>query len=152
MAKAPSTPTRVAGDIAATANAVAAAENRSVAEQINHWARIGMLVERSGSVANRRLLDVVSGRAQFSSLSGDERATAHALVDARIAELTASQSFGPAARADGQTTVSVDDDGNLIEITDLGYMYYVLQWLGPLGGWLFRRGMYKQYYRPGNLV
>ena len=25
-------------------------------------------------------------------------------------------------------------------------MYYVLQWLGPLGGWLFRRGMYKQYY------
>ena len=30
---------------------------------------------------------------------------------------------------------------------DLGYMYYVLGWLGPLGGWLFRRGMYKRYYR-----
>jgi hypothetical protein len=29
---------------------------------------------------------------------------------------------------------------------DLGYMYYVLGWLGPVGGWLFRRGMYKQYY------
>lgn len=39
-----------------------------------------------------------------------------------------------------------DLDGNLIEITELGYMYYVLRWLGPLGGWLFRRGMYKQYY------
>jgi hypothetical protein len=39
-----------------------------------------------------------------------------------------------------------DFDGNLIEITDLGYMYYVLRWLGPLGGWAFRRGMYKQYY------
>jgi catechol 2,3-dioxygenase-like lactoylglutathione lyase family enzyme len=39
-----------------------------------------------------------------------------------------------------------DFDGNLIEITDLGYMYYVLGWFGPLGGWLFRRGMYKQYY------
>ncbi len=44
-----------------------------------------------------------------------------------------------------------DFDGNLIEITDLGYMYYVLGWLGPLGGWLFRRGMYKQYYE-GNRV
>jgi hypothetical protein len=22
----------------------------------------------------------------------------------------------------------------------------VLKWLGPLGGWLFRRGMYKDYY------
>jgi catechol 2,3-dioxygenase-like lactoylglutathione lyase family enzyme len=40
-----------------------------------------------------------------------------------------------------------DFDGNLIEITDLGYMYYVLGWLGPLGGWIFRRGMYRQYYQ-----
>jgi len=39
-----------------------------------------------------------------------------------------------------------DCDGNLIEMMDLGSMYYVLQWLGPLGGWLFRRGMYRQYY------
>lgn len=39
-----------------------------------------------------------------------------------------------------------DFDGNLIEMIDLGHMYYVLKWLGPLGGFLFRRGMYKQYY------
>jgi catechol 2,3-dioxygenase-like lactoylglutathione lyase family enzyme len=39
-----------------------------------------------------------------------------------------------------------DVDGNLIELMDLGYMYHVLGWLGPLGGWLFRRGMYKKYY------
>jgi hypothetical protein len=30
---------------------------------------------------------------------------------------------------------------------DLGKMHYVLAWGGALGGWLFRRGMYKQYYR-----
>jgi glyoxylase I family protein len=40
-----------------------------------------------------------------------------------------------------------DFDGNLIEIMDLGHMYHVLRWLGPLGGWLFRRGRYAQYYR-----
>ena len=40
-----------------------------------------------------------------------------------------------------------DFDGNLIELMDLGYMYHVLGWLGPLGGWIFRRGMYKGYYR-----
>ena len=39
-----------------------------------------------------------------------------------------------------------DFDGNLIELMDLGYMYHVLKWLGPLGGWIFRRGMYKKYY------
>jgi catechol 2,3-dioxygenase-like lactoylglutathione lyase family enzyme len=42
-----------------------------------------------------------------------------------------------------------DFDGNLIELIDLGYMYHVLKWLGPLGGWLFRRGRYKQYYESG---
>ena len=36
-----------------------------------------------------------------------------------------------------------DFDGNLIELMDLGYMYHVLNWLGPLGGWIFRRGMYQ---------
>ena len=45
-----------------------------------------------------------------------------------------------------------DFDGNLIELMDLGYMYHVLGWLGPLGGWLFRRGMYKQYYEPKKLI
>jgi catechol 2,3-dioxygenase-like lactoylglutathione lyase family enzyme len=39
-----------------------------------------------------------------------------------------------------------DFDGNLIELMDLGHMYHVLKWLGPLGGWIFRRGMYRQYY------
>ena len=40
-----------------------------------------------------------------------------------------------------------DFDGNLIELMDLGYMYHVLNWLGPLGGRIFRRGMYRQYYQ-----
>ena len=39
-----------------------------------------------------------------------------------------------------------DFDGNLIELMDLGHMHYVLGWLGPLGGWLFRRGRYRRYY------
>ena len=43
-----------------------------------------------------------------------------------------------------------DCDGNLIELMDLGFMHYVLDWGGPLGGFLFRRGMYKKYYEPKN--
>ena len=39
-----------------------------------------------------------------------------------------------------------DFDGNLIEVIDLGFMHYVLAWGGALGGFLFRRGMYRKYY------
>lgn len=41
-----------------------------------------------------------------------------------------------------------DCDGNLIELMDLGSMHYVLEWLGPLGGFLFRHGRYSKYYEP----
>jgi ParD-like antitoxin of type II bacterial toxin-antitoxin system len=120
MAKGVSMPTRVAADVAATAAEVAPTESRTVTEQINYWVRIGMQVERSGSVAHRRVLAVAAGDAQFSTLTPPERSVAHALIDARIAERVAKQRFGPDARTAGHNTVSIDDDGNLIEIASDG--------------------------------
>jgi hypothetical protein len=120
MPKGASTPTRVTADVAATAASVARTENRTVTEQINYWARLGMQVDRSTSVASRRVLAVVAGDAQFSTLTADERIVAHAKIDARIAERVAQERFGPAARRTGQVTVSVDDDGTLIEIASDG--------------------------------
>lgn len=120
MSRPASTSTRVAGDVVAVAAAVAPSEHRTIAEQINYWARIGMQVDRSGSVATRRVLAVAAGEAQFSSLDPDERDTAHALIDARVAGRAASERFGPAARSMGHTTVSLDDDGNLIEVSSDG--------------------------------
>lgn len=120
MAKSASTPTRVAADITAAAVAVAPTENRTLTEQINHWARIGMQVERATSVAQRRILEVVVGEAQFSTLTPEERVVAHGMIDARMAQRAGDQRFGPAARKAGQVTVSIDDDGNLVEIAPDG--------------------------------
>ena len=120
MAKTASIPTRVAADVAASAASVAPTEHRTFSEQINYGARIGMQVERSGSLATRRLLAVAAGEAQFTALSSEERTAAHAVIDAQIAAGVAQQRFGPAARTSGQTTVSLDSEGNLIEITTDG--------------------------------
>ena len=56
--------------------------------------------------------------------------------------------LGPPERSPRGHTLffAKDPDGNLIELTDLRWMYHVLGWLGPLGGLLFRRGMYRDYY------
>ena len=120
MAKGASTPTRVTADVAATAASVAPTENRTVTEQINYWVRLGMHVERSTSVAGRRALAVVAGDAQFSTLTPPERTVAHATIDARIAERVAEQRFGSTTRKAGQVTVSIDDEGTLIEIAPDG--------------------------------
>jgi catechol 2,3-dioxygenase-like lactoylglutathione lyase family enzyme len=39
-----------------------------------------------------------------------------------------------------------DPDGNLIELIDNRHMRAVLKWLGPVGGPLFKRTLYKRYY------
>ncbi len=93
MAKTASSPTRVASDVASGASVTPTA-NRTVTEQINYWARIGMQVERSGSLVTRRLLAVAAGEAQFATLDPDERVAAHAVIDAQIAERVAQQRFG----------------------------------------------------------
>ena len=117
MPKGTSTPTRVSADVTAAAAAVAPTENRTVTEQINYRARVGMQIERSGSVTSRRVLAVANGDEQFSTLAPTVRAAAHALVDARISERISKQQFGRDTRAAGSSAVSLDDDGNLIEIT-----------------------------------
>lgn len=120
MGKGTSTPTRVNADVAACAAAVAPSENRTFAEQVNHWARIGMQVERSGSLANRRVLAVAAGTDQFSSLDDTERIAAHAVVDSQISARAGNARFGPDARAAGRVTVSLDEDGHLVEISPGG--------------------------------
>ena len=120
MNKGTSTPTRVTADVAANAAAVAPGEHRSFSEQVNYWARIGMQVERSESLAHRRVMAVAAGDEEFSSLDAIERVAAHALIDARITERAAKERFGAAARTAGQTTVSLDDDGHLVEISPGG--------------------------------
>jgi len=120
-----STPTRVSADIAAAAAAVGAAEHRSAAEQINYWARLGMQLERASSVDHRRVLAVAAGTEQASTLSPEERVAARALIDVRIRSRAAITSFGAAARAEGQTTVSLDDDGRIVEISPDGTRRYL---------------------------
>ena len=120
-----SVPTRVSADIAAAAAAVGAAEHRSAAEQINYWARVGMQLERATSVDHRRILAVAAGTEQASTLTPEERVAARALIDVRIRSLASITSFGEHARARGETTVSLDDEGRIVEIAPDGTRRYL---------------------------
>lgn len=54
---------------------------------------------------------------------------------------------GPVKSPRGHTFFFVKDpDGNLIELIDNKHFRAILRYLGPLGGVLFRRTMYRKYY------
>lgn len=54
----------------------------------------------------------------------------------------------PEASPKGHTFFFVKDpDGNLVELIDNKHMRPILKWLGPLGGPLFKRTLYRKYYR-----
>ncbi len=111
---------RIDGDIVDAAAATAARSHRSTAEQINYWADLGRRVASATGVDQRRLDMVVSGEAQFSTLTADERVIAHARVDADIQQRAAAVSFGELARLDGVTTVTMNEDGDLVQTTPNG--------------------------------
>ena len=117
MAKGTSIPTRVSADVAAVATKVAATQHRSFAEQVNHWARLGMQLERSANARTSRVLAAASGDVQFAELDETERAAAHALIDAQMAERVATDRFADAARHEGRRSVFLDDDGHVVEVT-----------------------------------
>jgi len=60
---------------------------RSIAGQVEHWARLGRAVERSSTFGYERIRSVLSARQSFDDLTADEQAVALAELDAHLEEL-----------------------------------------------------------------
>lgn len=107
--------TRVSAELFHAATVVGADEHRSAKQQLEHWARIGQSIDAQTSSPRRRLTAVMQGRLPVTDLSVEEGIAFDALVEADIAERIASVDLGALLRAEGVTTVSVNDAGELIE-------------------------------------
>jgi ParD-like antitoxin of type II bacterial toxin-antitoxin system len=60
---------------------------RSIAGQVEHWARLGCAVERARGFDYDRIRAVLSAQASFDELGPDEQAVALAELDAYLEEL-----------------------------------------------------------------
>ena len=111
------------------------------------WLRVpgGAVIEIFGFEPQQAPIDVPWNRVGLTHICFNVRDTQR-WYDHLVAR--GVECLGPPERSPrGHTLFFVKDpDGNLIELTDLRFMYHVLGWLGPLGGLLFRHGMYRQYY------
>jgi catechol 2,3-dioxygenase-like lactoylglutathione lyase family enzyme len=113
------------------------------------WIRVpgGATIEVFEFQPTRPGSEVVWNRAGLTHLSFNVRGTAkwHDHLRDKGVEIVAPPERSPK----GHTFFFVKDpDGNLIELIDNKHMRPILKWLGPLGGRVFRRTLYRKYYQP----
>ena len=106
--------TRLPVDLLDAAEAEGLEEHRSMSKQLEHWARFGMYFDRQTSTARRRIQRAIAGEAPLGELDADERATAHALIDASISTAANDTSFADRLAARGVTTIVMDDEGRMV--------------------------------------
>jgi hypothetical protein len=107
--------TRVASDLFDSAAAEGARQSRSAKQQLDYWARVGREVTFHQSAARSRIESVLAGDQPMSGLASDERLVLNAEIDAEIDLRMATTDFGAALDARGVSTVSLDDQGRLVE-------------------------------------
>lgn len=108
-------PTRIADDIVADARAEAASDGRSVAEQINFWARVGRNVTIHDSAMRHRIEAAAAGELPIAELTRTEGRLFEAEAAVRLEDMLASTNFGAELNAAGVTTVSLNEQGDLVE-------------------------------------
>ena len=107
--------TRVASDLFDSAAVEGARQSRSAKQQLDYWARVGREVTFHQSAARHRIEKVLAGDAPMSGLTDDERLVLNAEIDADIDLRMTTTDFGALLDARGVSTVSLDDEGRLVQ-------------------------------------
>lgn len=108
-------PMRVAADLMVAAAIAGAREGRSAEQQLEHWARVGRSVCAHHVAARMRVEAALAGTLELSGLSREEAVTFNAEVQAEIEGALQATHLGEALNASGIATVSLDENGNLVE-------------------------------------
>ena len=106
--------TRVDDDLMAAAKLLGTTMHRSAAQQLSHWARIGLELERGADVSHAEIVEVLSGRRDYDELSAKEQAMVRAEWSERIAARVADLDLRGTWAQRGHGYVGLDDDGAIV--------------------------------------
>ncbi|WP_024793952.1 TA system antitoxin ParD family protein [Tomitella biformata] len=115
MPSATDRPTRVDRELFDSAAAEGKRQSRSAKQQLDHWIRVGRAVSSHESAARSRVEAALAGALGLDELTSDEGVVFNAEVSAAIDSRLADTDYGAILAEQGVTTVSLDDDGNMVE-------------------------------------
>ena len=113
MAKPKTTPTRVDADLFASAKIVAPLMERSAAQQVVFWARVGREVEAAADISHRDIAAVLDQRRDYDSLSSKEQAIVRAEWAQRMVERRGALNLAERCRSEGRAYVELDETGQV---------------------------------------
>ncbi|GAA1075991.1 MULTISPECIES: TA system antitoxin ParD family protein [Tsukamurella] len=108
-------PTRIADDVFESARIEGERDGRSTAEQVNHWARIGREVSIHESAARSRVEATLAGKLSADDLDDAEARVYNAELRVAIRERLSTIDFTATLAQRGIVTVSLDDEGRMVE-------------------------------------
>ncbi len=108
-------PTRFAADLLDAAAASGRLDSRSAKQQLDYWARLGRAISMNETATRRRVDAVLAGELPLEGLTEHERLVVNVDLDVKIQQRAASLSFADQLAAEGMTTVSLAEDGSLVE-------------------------------------
>ncbi|MYR08245.1 hypothetical protein GTV32_18945 [Gordonia sp. SID5947] len=115
MTRAADKVTRVDADLVDSAIAEGRRQQRTGRQQLEYWARVGRALTTHESASVKRVQDALAGTVPTTELSPDEGRAFNAQIRARVSEELASADYRRELTARGVTTVSIDEDGRIVE-------------------------------------
>ncbi len=106
---------RVAADLMESAAAEGARHGRSAEQQLDHWARVGCALSSQQTAARRRVEAALTGDLELRDLKGEESAVFDAEIAAAVQEKLAESDYGTLLAERGITTVTLDENGDIVE-------------------------------------
>lgn len=91
--------------------------DRSVSQQLAHWARIGRELEAGPTVSVQAVADVLAGADDYDRLSAEEQAVVRAAWGERVADRLAGLNLAATFAAEGRSYVELADDGSVVRRT-----------------------------------
>ena len=110
------TAVKISDDLAGSARDEARVKSRSLTQQVEHWARIGRVVERSGAIDPRRVRAALAAELAFDDLGSAERAAFLGELEALVVAPDGDPAVRAAVLASGVTASVIDSRGHLVSV------------------------------------
>lgn len=90
---------------------------RSIAQQLEYWARIGRAMENAPGMSVARIRSMLDGKIGYDDLNGDEQLAAREDLAHQITQLKPGKGLQQELIASGLPYSGVDDRGRLVRVT-----------------------------------